>query len=51
MWFRTSPPTAAGISIGLFDPDPDTAGTCYTRTGGFVDGVADFDAAFLRDGG
>ncbi|WP_264991271.1 type I polyketide synthase, partial [Mycobacterium kiyosense] len=27
--------------------DPDVAGTCYTRTGGFVEGVADFDPAFF----
>jgi mycoketide-CoA synthase len=32
---------------GLYNPDPDAAGTCYTRTGGFVDGVADFDSAFF----
>ena len=32
---------------GLYNPDPDVAGACYTRTGGFVDGVADFDAAFF----
>ena len=32
---------------GLYNPDPDVAGTCNTRTGGFVDGVADFDAAFF----
>src|SRR5580693_6124317 len=32
---------------GLFDPDPDTRHKCYTRTGGFVDGVADFDPAFF----
>ncbi|OBA64063.1 polyketide synthase [Mycobacterium sp. 1100029.7] len=32
---------------GVYNPDPDVPGTCYTRTGGFVDGVADFDAAFF----
>ena len=32
---------------GLYNPDPDVAGACITRTGGFVDGVADFDAAFF----
>ncbi|WP_139821127.1 type I polyketide synthase, partial [Mycobacterium xenopi] len=32
---------------GLFNPDPDVPGSCYTRTGGFVDGVADFDPAFF----
>nr|MDQ3933965.1 acyltransferase domain-containing protein [Actinomycetota bacterium] len=29
---------------GLYDPDPDTRGTVYTRHGGFVDCAADFDA-------
>ncbi len=32
---------------GLYNQDPDVTGTCYTRTGGFVDGVADFDPAFF----
>jgi polyketide synthase 12 len=32
---------------GLYNPDPDVMGTCLTRTGGFVDGVADFDPAFF----
>ncbi len=31
----------------LFNPDPDVPGACYTRTGGFVDSVADFDAGFF----
>jgi polyketide synthase 12 len=35
---------------GLFNPDPDVAGACYTRTGGFVDGVGDFDPAFFGVG-
>ncbi|HWF28646.1 MAG TPA: type I polyketide synthase [Mycobacterium sp.] len=32
---------------GLYNPDPDVAGACYTRIGGFVEGVADFDPAFF----
>ncbi len=32
---------------GLYNPDPDVAGACITRTGGFVEGVANFDPAFF----
>jgi hypothetical protein len=32
---------------GLFDPDPDHAGTSYVRRGGFVAGAAEFDAGFF----
>ncbi len=34
----------------LFNPDPDVSGACYTRTGGFVDGVGDFDPSFFGVG-
>ncbi len=32
---------------GMYNPDPDVPGACYTRTGGFVEGVADFDPTFF----
>jgi polyketide synthase 12 len=34
----------------LFNPDPDVPGACYTRSGGFVEDVADFDPAFFGVG-
>ncbi|MGA9493554.1 MAG: type I polyketide synthase [Mycobacterium sp.] len=41
-------PTDRGWDLaGLFDDDPDAPHKCYARSGGFVDGVADFDAGFF----
>ena len=42
-----SRPIAGGTWAALFDPDPDARHKTYARTGGFVDGVGDFDAAFF----
>uniref|UniRef100_UPI00389AFE49 beta-ketoacyl synthase N-terminal-like domain-containing protein n=1 Tax=Mycobacterium sp. HUMS_1102779 TaxID=3383487 RepID=UPI00389AFE49 len=44
-------PTDRGWDLaGLFDPDPDARHKTYTRTGGFVEGVADFDPGFFGIG-
>ena len=41
-------PADRGWDLGeLFDPDPDAIGKSYTRRGGFLAGIADFDAAFF----
>ncbi|MER7753355.1 SDR family NAD(P)-dependent oxidoreductase [Kitasatospora sp. NPDC097643] len=41
-------PTDRGWDFaGLHHPDPDRPGTTYARQGGFIDTVADFDAAFF----
>ncbi|MEV6771942.1 type I polyketide synthase [Nocardia sp. NPDC051030] len=41
-------PTDRGWDLErLFDTDPDTPGTVYTREGGFLDAIGDFDAGFF----
>ena len=41
-------PTDRGWDVeGLFDPDPDAVGKTYTRSGGFLEDAAGFDAGFF----
>ncbi|MFF1908470.1 SDR family NAD(P)-dependent oxidoreductase [Kitasatospora sp. NPDC058218] len=41
-------PTDRGWDLaGLYDADPDASGRSYVRAGGFLEGVAEFDAGFF----
>nr|WP_040699567.1 type I polyketide synthase [Nocardia vinacea] len=41
-------PTDRGWDLQrLYNQDPDVAGTVYTREGGYLDSIGDFDAAFF----
>ncbi|WNF00985.1 tacrolimus type I polyketide synthase FkbA [Streptomyces luomodiensis] len=44
----TTPPDDRGWDVdALYDADPDAAGKAYNLRGGYLDGAAEFDAAFF----